>query len=954
MSGIASYRVAGAFVVRGEGLVKIELLGPMRLTVAGRPVEVTAPRVRTLLAALAMAAGESVPIDRLAAAMWDGRLPADTRKAVQLYVVRLRAQLDAGLIETTPAGYLLHAVPDDVDALRFVRVLDVAAADPTAERDRLVEALSLWRGMPFEDVGSRWLEVSSAPRLVERYLAGTERRIDLDLSDGRARELVAELAELTIRHPLRESLWVRRLMVLDRCGRRAEALALYESVRSRLAEQLGTDPGPELQSVHADLLAGRTPEPTRTPEHGALRVPQQLPADVGGFTGRDASLRWLDEQFAGRPVLCAIAGAAGIGKSALAIHAVHRHAVQFPDGQLYVDLQGATPGLRPVQPLEVLGRFLRALGMEARPADLHEASAAFRTRVAGRRLLVVLDNAADSAQVRPLLPAGTGCGVLVTSRTVLSGIEGACHLHLDLLANAEAIELLGHVAGPARIAAEPGAAADVVRSCASLPLAVRIAGARLAARPTWPVRALADRLADARRRLDELETAEAGARSSFAVSLEQARDSPAAVDRAAAEAFEVLGILDGPELDADVVARLLDQSPATAERALERLVDLQLLETPSPGRYRLHDLLRLYARELAERHPAELREAALTRVLAFYVATAWQTLKLLRPGDYRLERIDPGLRTGGMSFDDDQAALRWLDAERANLVPAVRQASGFAPTAPAAVQLAHALYGFFLLRGHWSDWERVGGITLTVTRATGDLAGQAQVHNDLGVRHLRLGQYEEALACLRESLSIRRRLGDRPGQAAGLVNFGLVHQALGNYDEALVCGQESLAISRSIEDTRGVAAGLNNLGDVYQWQGRYDEALACLAESLAMGRQMGDRKLQAIALNNLGALHERQGRHAQAVEVQRRSLAIYRDLGDREGEAFCLTELGVTLRDRGRIDQARGHWQQALAIFERLRTDPGRVRTLLADLPADLPTAPTTGGPEGGRRGGTS
>ena len=988
-------------------LLEIGLLGPMRVSVDARRLEVTAGRLRTLLALLAMAAGESVSTDRLATSLWDEHQPADVRKAVQVCVARLRAELGAEFILTSPAGYALLARPDQVDAVRFVRLLDAAAstasaADGSAERELLVEALTLWRGAPFEGIRSSWLEASVAPQLVERYLAGTERRIDLDIADGRARELVVELAELTARYPMRESLWVRRLVVLDRSGRPAEALAQYETIRVQLAEELGADPGAELQGIHADLLAGRAPAirsdvgptPRRT-------VPRQLPVDVDGFTGRGAALQWLDACLDGiedvdradrsadgaddaegsprRSVgIAAIAGAAGIGKSALAIHAAHQHSARFPDGQLYVDLQGATAGLQPLAPSDVLGRFLRALGIgdTAIPTELDEASAAFRSQVADRRLLVVLDNAADAAQVRPLLPAGPGCGAVITSRAVLSGVDGARHLRLDGLAPAEATELLARLAGPARIAAEPEAVADVVHSCAALPLAVRIAGARLAARPTWPVHAMARRLADAQRRLDELEIDRAGARASFAVSIEQASNSADPIDRGAAETFEILGVLDGPELSVAVVARLLDESHVAAERVLERLVDIQLLETPAPGRYHLHDLLRLYSRELAQQHSESARSAALTRVLAFYVATAGQTLELLRPGDYRLARIEDRWRKDGLEFGNDQAALQWLDAERANLVAAVAQAatSGSGVLEEMAAQLAHTLYGFFMVRGHWSDWAQVNQIALDIARANGDRPGQAQVHNDRGVRYWRLGRYEQALACLQESLAIRRQLDDLPGQAACLVNLGLVYQWQGRYDQALGCEQESLTISRSINDPRGEAGGLTNLGNIYQKQGRYDEALACLQESLAISRTMRDRRVQATSLNNLGALYERQARYELAVTAQQESLAIFRELGDRDGEAFCLTdigivhqrqgrherslaflreslairqqlgdlhgqtetlrELGVTLRECDRIEDARDHWLQALALFEQLRTgDADRVRALLGDVP---------------------
>jgi DNA-binding transcriptional ArsR family regulator len=343
-----------------------------------------------------------------------------------------------------------------------------------------------------------------------------------------------------------------------------------------------------------------------------------------------------------------------------------------------VDLHGATAGLAPLAPLEVLGRFLRALGADpaAIPADLEEASAAFRSWVAARRLLLVLDNAADAAQVVPLLPASAGCGVLVTSRRVLSSLEGAVHLRLDALAASEALELLGRVAGRERVAAEPEAAAELAACCGWLPLALRIAGARLAARPAWPVAALAERLADAQGRLDELELAEVGVRASFQVSYQQLAHGPEALDRSAARAFVLLGVLDSPEVSVPVVARLLDVAEDAAERALERLVDAHLLETPRSGRYRLHDLLRLYARELAlEHHGDPARAAALTRALGFYAATVWHTMALLRPADHRLALVEARWSKDGLELDDDSAALHWLEAERANLLAAVRQAA---------------------------------------------------------------------------------------------------------------------------------------------------------------------------------------------------------------------------------------------------------------------------------------
>jgi hypothetical protein len=421
-----------------------------------------------------------------------------------------------------------------------------------------------------------------------------------------------------------------------------------------------------------------------------------------------------------------ISGTAGVGKTTLAIHAAHWLAERFPDGQLYVNLQGATSGLQPLHPLGVLGRFLRALGVEssAIPTEVDEAATRFRSQVASRRLLVVLDNAHDTAQVRPLLPASPGCGVLVTSRRVLAALGGAHHLHLDVLAPPEAIQLLGRLAGRQRVAADPEATAQLAQWCGYLPLALRIAGARLAARPGWPVSALAERLADQQRRLDELVLADMGVRASFEVSCQELGASADPLDRAAAGAFSLLGVLDGPDVSLPVAAHLLDQPRQAAERVLERLVDAHLVQTPSPGRYRLHDLLRLYARELARKlHPESERAAALHRAFGLYVATAWRTLSLLRPSDYRLARADTRWSKGGLEFTDETAALDWLEAERANLLAAVQQAAA-TPGVPAAItmQLSQALFGFFLVHSYWQDWVRVNQTALGIARRVGDRA----------------------------------------------------------------------------------------------------------------------------------------------------------------------------------------------------------------------------------------
>jgi tetratricopeptide (TPR) repeat protein len=707
-------------------------------------------------------------------------------------------------------------------------------------------------------------------------------------------------------------------------------------------------------------------------------TPRQLPPDVAGFTGRAGELAELHKLVAqarepGQPALAVIHGAGGVGKSTLAVHAAHQLAAHFPDGQLYADLHGATVGLDPLSPLEVLNRFLRALGTRDSqiPDQLDEAAAAFRTAAADRRLLFLLDNATDERQVRSLLPAASGCWVLVTSRQALVGLDAASHLHLAVLPEQEAVSLLGRVVGQERVTSEPAAAAELTLRCGYLPLALRIAGARLAARPGWPVAALAERLADQRRRLDELQVADTGVRASIDVSFRQLHDSTDPADREAARAFGLLGIWDGPDLALPVASRLLDRPEPDTERSLERLVVAALLETRAADRYRLHDLLRLYAREHANRtYPAFERVAALRRALRFYTATSWRTLALLRPGDRRHDRGDDRWRAGGRQFADVAEALAWLEIERPNLLAAADQAGAIDELAPAAVQIAQALFGFFNVSRRWHDLAEVNQIALRVAHDVGDSMAEARAYNDLGVAnqfrgrfdealrchrrslairrehgddeeagslenlgtiHRTLGQHDEATACLRRSLAIRRAAGDRHGEASCLTGLGVLSRLLDRYDEATGFLRESLSIAEELSDLEGQANNLNSLGTVYLHLGRHRDALDCLWRSVRLCEALGHRYGVAAALDTIGTIEHMRGRYAEAFDCYRQSLAGMQDLGSRPEEAEVLRNAGVALHALGRFDEARGHWEKALAISEELGLPTEELRGMVAD-----------------------
>jgi DNA-binding SARP family transcriptional activator len=549
----------------------VRVLGPLEVWVGGRRVGLTSGRLRTVLAVLAMAAGGPVSVERLGVALWGEDAPGSARRVVQTYLARLRAALGAGVVGTGPAGYSLRVEPDQVDAVWFVQQLDLAggAPDRSVERGLLDRALALWRGDPFEGVASAWLEQFEAPRLQERYLAAVERRADLDLAAGRAGQLVPRLRELAAQHPLRETLWARLLRALGQSGRQAEALERYEAIRSHLAEELGSDPGAPLRQIYADLLAGQPPPADTDPvvagpaSPAGSVVPRQLPADIVGFAGRAAALKALHDLVpdgeaatASAVVISAIAGTAGVGKTALAVHWAHQVADRFPAGQLYVNLRGFGPSGRTMEPAEAVRGFLDALGVPRQriPPEFEAQVGLYRSLLADKRMLILLDNARDADQVRPLIPGTPGCLVVVTSRNQLTGLvasETARPLLLDLLDLDEARQLLAGRLGTDRITTEPDAADEIIHRCARLPLALAIVAAHAATRPEWPLAAAAGQLRDAQAGLDAFTGADPATNIRAVFSWSYQSLTPAA-----ATLFRQLGLHPGPDLTTPAAASL--------------------------------------------------------------------------------------------------------------------------------------------------------------------------------------------------------------------------------------------------------------------------------------------------------------------------------------------------------------------------------------------------------------
>jgi DNA-binding SARP family transcriptional activator/tetratricopeptide (TPR) repeat protein len=938
--------------------MEFRVLGPVEVWHDGRPLELGPPKHLALVAKLLQHANQVVSVSQLIEALWGEAAPYTAPSILHTYVYRLRRVLQAGngqtseeVLCTRPPGYLLRVEEGQFDLHRF-EALVAAATEASARGDHeaatrmLRSALSLWRGKALSNVVSEELRRSEAIRLEERRLAALEARIDGDLSLGRHRDLIGELTALAHEHPLWESLHAQLMIALYRSGRPADALAAYRRLRQTLTDELGVEPGSALQRLQRAILMADPslgpPEPHPSADAAQAAVataraggpapqaaaaapavrPRQLPPDTAFFVGRErelADLQCLLGQAApgGSMVIVAIDGAAGVGKSALANHAAHRLADHFPDGQLYVDLQGEAGGPAPLHPDEVLGRFLRALGADGRhlPAQPEERAGLLRSLLAERGVLVVLDNAATAAQVRLLLPASPTCAALITSRRHLAELDGAVHLHLDLLGAEESMALLARLAGPDRVASEPAASAEVVRLCGRLPLALRIAGARLAARPAWSVSTLAGRLRDERLRLDELELDGLAVRASLQMAYRELHDGcPTGVD--AAQAFRLLALLDGADVGVPVVTALLGQPSQAVEAALERLLDANLLESSAPARYRFHDLVRLFARECAWcDDPERDRVAALTRAVRFYLATAQRADELLRPG--QRPAAEESL-AAGVAFRDRAAALDWLESERDNLLAAVRQAAA-GPNHQIAWQLAAALFGFFDVRGSWDEWERVNRLALQAARSRGDLRGEAQARRDLGAIAWRRFRLEEATDQLERSLKLRRVIGDRHGEAQTLNSLGLVLTARRCYRDAAGYLERSLALFRQCGDRRGEGQVLNNLGDLCRMQGRYDEALACLQEDLMICRELGDRRGEAITLCNLGEVHRDQCRAAEAFDHHHRSLVICRELGDRRGQGLNLDGLGEARRLQGRHREAIDFLRQGVALLREAR-----------------------------------
>ncbi|GAA3412842.1 BTAD domain-containing putative transcriptional regulator [Streptosporangium vulgare] len=946
------------------------MLGPLEVTREGLVVPVSAVKQRVVLATLLLHANRPVSLDLLIERIWDGTAEREgTRAAVQAHVGRLRGTLQAGAglegrspIRTRDHGYGIEVTPDTLDLARFQDLVSRAAEAGDAEEEGalLRRALTLSRGPILANVPSASLHQVEVAWLTEEHLRVQARWFDVGLRLGRHDELVAELRTVTAAHPLREPFWAQLMLALHRSGRQAEALRAYESVVALLREELGVDPGGELRRLHRAILsddpelalspaAARTAIAPSTREvaradggHDGPPVPAELPADAATFVGRRSELRLLHDVLTGDgPGRVAVVGAGGTGKSALAVHAAHGVAERFPDGLLYVNLHGATPNAEPLEPQEVLRRFLRSLGAaeSAIPTEVEEAAGRFRSFTSGRRVLVVLDNARDAAQVRLLLPGGDGCGVLITSRRALGSLDGVAHQRLGMLPDEEALSLFARLVGSTRVAEEPGPAAEVVRQCGNLPLAVRIAAARLTNRPAWRISTLADRLATEHRRLSELRVDDHAVRASFMVSYQDLTANHDDAD--AARVFRLLGALDLPGVSVPVAAALAAVPHERAEELLDRLVDMQLVENPAPGRYAMHDLLRLFARErAAEQESREYLVRAVERVWHHYVATARTATGLVRPkARWRTEVGVQVPSSQDVGLTTKEHVYRWTDAETCNVLAVVAQAtraSDHEVAAALAAAFAFPLYD----RGRWGDQLELFTTAVRSAESSGEPDHLALAYSDRGWALSRLGHLREAIDDLRRSLEVYRRMGNHHRAATQLEGLGGVYRRLGDFENAIGHYLQALDGFREHGDPYLQGGALSNLGVTYQHAGRHREAIDAHTRSIAFLRDSGDTLAAAAALGNLAEGHRLAGEAKQAAVLFEETLALdhQEGLAGTYWEAEHLWGLGRALHDLGEDDEARRCWRRSAEILLTLRLIGAEERD--AVVAADHPPTP--------------
>jgi DNA-binding SARP family transcriptional activator/tetratricopeptide (TPR) repeat protein len=937
-------------------VVEFRLLGPVEVAASGRLIEVGPPQRCAVLAALAVDAGRPVTVETLIDRVWDDRPPEGARRALHAHITRIRRLLEhAGAPDGRPArllrrsgGYLLDIDPDRVDLHRFRRLFDQArdpGRDDTERVTALRAALDLWRGEPLAGLSARWA-VRTRQGWSQQHLDALLAWARAELAVNNPETVIGRLTDLIDDHPLLEPLVAVLMRALHAVGRVTDALDLYTTTRARLVNELGTEPGAELQRVHQAVLRDdlTRPDQVRAPQL-TRAVPAQLPRDVRGFSGRrnelaqlDSLLTTADEQ-AAPVIISALAGTAGVGKTALAVHWAHQVRDRFPDGQLYVNLRGFGPSGQVMDPAEAVRRFLDALDVppERIPVDLDAQAALYRSRLADRRMLIVLDNAGDTTQVLPLLPGTPTCLVLITSRQPLTGLiatDAAHLLTLDLLTPGEARQLLSRRIGADRVAAEPDAVEEIIARCARLPLALALVAARAAIRPRVGLHILADELRDTQQRWETLagDSPATDVRTVFSWSYQ-------ALTPSTARLFRLLGLHPGPDIAAPAAASLAGVATAAGRPLLAELTRASLLVEHIPGRYTFHDLLRAYAVHVADRVDSDgQRHAAVHRVLDHYLHTAFSAAMLLQPARNPITLTPPRPGVTPEHLADHEQALAWFAVEHRVLLAAIDHATA-AGFDTHTWQLAWTLNDFLYRRGHWLDWAAAQQAAVAAAQQLADPNMQARAHRHLGFAYTRLDRIDDAQTHLGQALDLYRKAGDPAGQAHTHISLAVVRERQGRLAEALDHTQQALDLYQTAGDRVGQADALNAVGWYHALLGDHRQALTFCQQALRLFQELDDGYGQAGTWDSLGYAHHHLGQHTQAIACYQHALDLCRDLGDRYEEADTLTNLGDTHHAAGNVDAAREVWQQALTILDQL-DHPGadQVRAKLAALDPPPPT----------------
>ncbi|MFF7475027.1 BTAD domain-containing putative transcriptional regulator [Streptomyces sp. NPDC008092] len=957
-------------------MVHVHLLGPVELSVGGQMAEVGPPQRRTVMAALAVETGRPVGVATLIDRVWDADPPNAARRAVHAHIARIRQvcmqATDRGTrplrLVRRSSGYVLDADPEQVDVHLFRQLVD-RAQEPELPDDTkaalLREALGLWRGEPLSGLHGQW-----AARMRETW-----RRQQVDAAVGWSRielrrgdpdAVIGPLTDLLAQYPLTESLAEMLMRALHGSGRSAEALDCFADVRRCLAEEVGTDPGPALRSLHEAILRGHpfpsadpdpdlelrtatsqparpeprapaapepspspspSPQPAPVPWPPAKRepvvTPAQLPLVVRGFIGRDEELAWLVsslDQARGKSsavVISAVSGMAGVGKTALAVHWARQVASEFPDGQLYVNLRGFDPRSSRVTPTQAVRGFLDAFGVrpERIPSGLEAQVGLYRSLLAGRRVLVVLDNAWDEQQVRPLLPGAPGCMALVTSRNRLTGLavsEGAHLLYVDVLGPDAAGRILAERIGADRLAAEPDAVREIIAWCAGLPLALAVVAARAAAPPHRPLSTLARELREERNRLDALDAGEVVSQVRAVLSW-----SYRALSSGAARLFRLLGLHPGPDAGLPAIAALAGVPPQRTRELLSELTRGHLLAEQVPGRYTFHDLLRVYAGELvAECDDERVRREALHRMLDHYLHTARAADALVtpQPNPIELPAARPGANVG--DFADYDRALAWFTAECTVLLEVVRQApKGF----EGHVWRLTAVVTTYLDRhGYWQALEDAGRRAMAAALLEDDRAGQAGAHRTLGLALDRLQHPASAREHYTQALELFAALGNDAGQARTCQHLARLSGSQGDRQQALEHARRSLRHYRAAGDRAGQSAALNHMGWQLAHLGDYQRALSHCQQALALALETEDFNGLAHTWDSLGHIHHQLGQHHEAVDCYHQAAELFHATGERNHEARCLTRLGVCYDSIHESARAQDTWTRALTVAAEL------------------------------------